>query len=393
MQEKSLRMVGTDKTFFNKLSNTISKLLLPTKLGINNLLITIKRNNVLKAYEQFKDNENDELEKKYDDLFALYLEAIDKNVMDSIYKKVKNNSATDFERDALSRYYLITQLKDSEYVEYKYMKQKYLLELDNENIQLLEKQKIIDRYNKFYVSKMEAIYKGLLKHYSVKLSDNIMPALKEEIYEKIFSTIEEYIEKILPVKIKYSENETYKEVLDAYDKFEKYTVGKLDQNDNIEKKMVLLGISRRLFTHSLPLIVAEQCYIKLLKDTRALIVDTRIKQKQNKAYEILLNIIEEYNIKLLSTKVYWDKPTDSKEYKKFWNKYKKVMELKDSNYLEYLKQREILFIKSDLEKVYSNENKYYKIIKYYKQKLVELGVMREIKNNCKSYGNYVKKVV
>ena len=69
------------------------------------------------------------------------------------------------------------------------------------------------------------------------------------------------------------------------------------------------------------------------------------------------------------------------------------MELKDSNYLEYLKQREILFIKSDLEKVYSNENKYYKIIKYYKQKLVELGVMREIKNNCKSYGNYVKKVV
>ena len=393
MQEKSLRMVGTDKTFFNKLTNTISKLLLPTKLVINNLLITIKRNNVLKAYEQFKDNENDELEKKYDDLFALYLEAIDKNVMDSIYKKVKNNSATDFERDALSRYYLITQLKDTEYVEYKYMKQKYLLELDNENIQLLEKQKIIDRYNKFYVSKMEAIYKGLLKHYSVKLSDNIMPALKEEIYEKIFSTIEEYIEKILPVKIKYSENETYKEVLDAYDKFEKYTVGKLDQNDNIEKKMVLLGISRRLFTHSLPLIVAEQCYIKLLKDTRALIVDTRIKQKQNKAYEILLNIIEEYNIKLLSTKVYWDKPTDREEYKKFWNKYKKVMELKDSNYLEYLKQREILFIKSDLEKVYSNENKYYKIIKYYKQKLVELGVMREIKNNCKSYGNYVKKVV
>ena len=157
--------------------------------------------------------------------------------------------------------------------------------------------------------------------------------------------------------------------------------------------MVLLGISRRLFTHSLPLIVAEQCYIKLLKDTRALIVDTRIKQKQNKAYEILLNIIEEYNIKLLSTKVYWDKPTDREEYKKFWNKYKKVMELKDSNYLEYLKQREILFIKSDLEKVYSNENKYYKIIKYYKQKLVELGVMREIKNNCKSYGNYVKKVV
>ena len=30
--------------------------------------------------------------------------------------------------------------------------------------------------------------------------------------------------------------------------------------------MVLIALSRKLFTHSLPLIVAEQCYIKLLKD-------------------------------------------------------------------------------------------------------------------------------
>ena len=31
--------------------------------------------------------------------------------------------------------------------------------------------------------------------------------------------------------------------------------------------MILLGISRYLFTHSLPLIAAEQCYIQLIKDT------------------------------------------------------------------------------------------------------------------------------
>ncbi len=47
--------------------------------------------------------------------------------------------------------------------------------------------------------------------------------------------------------------------------------------------MLLLGISRRLFTHSLPLSVAEQCYIKLLKDVRSLIVDTRVIKKRRKS--------------------------------------------------------------------------------------------------------------
>ncbi len=61
-------------------------------------------------------------------------------------------------------------------------------------------------------------------------------------------------------------------------------VGKLDTRDNIEKKnMVLLGLSRKLFTHSLPLIVAEQCYEKLLKDARSLVQDTKIATKRRKS--------------------------------------------------------------------------------------------------------------
>ena len=39
--------------------------------------------------------------------------------MDSIYKKVKNNSASEFEKKALSQYYEITRLKEPEYIEYK----------------------------------------------------------------------------------------------------------------------------------------------------------------------------------------------------------------------------------------------------------------------------------
>lgn len=98
MEERSLR-VYTDKTFFTKLTNTITKMLIPTKIGINGMLISIKRNNVLKAYEALQNSENEGdttkkelLQKKYEDIFSLYLEAIDKYVMDSIYKKVKNRN-------------------------------------------------------------------------------------------------------------------------------------------------------------------------------------------------------------------------------------------------------------------------------------------------------------
>lgn len=69
-------------------------------------------------------------------------------------------------------------------------------------------------------------------------------------------------------------------------------------------------MSRRLFTHSLPLTVAEQCYVKLLNDTRDLIIDTRVIKKKEKAYNLLLNLIDEFNLKVLSTKVYWDKANE-----------------------------------------------------------------------------------
>ena len=198
----------------------------------------------------------------------------------------------------------------------------------------------------------------------------------------------------MPLKFKENNTELYKEITNEYESFEKYTVGKLDQNEIIEKNMILLGISRRLFTHSLPLSVAEQCYIKLLKDVRSLIVDTRVIKKQERAYSLLIKLIEEYNVKLLSTKVYWDKPNLRQEYRKFWDKYKELESLKEIDEEKYLKEKEILFISNDLKQVLKNENKYFKIIKFYKNRLVELGVMRNLKNSCNSYaGIYTKQRV
>ena len=54
-------------------------------------------------------------------------------------------------------------------------------------------------------------------------------------------------------------------------------------------------------------------------------MDTKVIRKQEKAYGLLINIIDDYNLRLLSTKIYWDKPSDREEYKKFYAEYKKLM--------------------------------------------------------------------
>jgi hypothetical protein len=394
MGEKSLKITGADKTFLNKLTKTLNRILIPTKIGINGMLIAAKRNSLVKAFEHFSDedlevDEKDAYEKKYEEAYTVYLEALDKYVMDTIYKKVKNNSATDFEKDALSKYYGVIALKENEYVEYKFRKQKYLIELDYETVKNTKKDVTIDRFNKFYVSKMDWIYKGILKNYSIKLADTmkIYDSSKEWIYIKIFNTLEEYIKNILTLKLKIEEEEKYQEIKKEYEKYEEFAVGKLDQRDQIEKNMILLGISRKLFTHSLPLAVAEQCYMKLLKDARALVQDTKIAAKRERAYNMLINLIEEYNIKLLSTKVYWENMKERDSFKKFWQEYKQIETLKEKDFIEYIKRKEILFIKNDMTNIRKEKYDYSRLIKYYKRKLVDYEVMKEI-TGAKSQGTY-----
>ena len=251
---------------------------------------------------------------------------------------------------------------------------------------------MIERYQRFYISKVDTLYKGILKNYSIKVADttNAYDSSKEWIYTKIFYTLEDYIQNILSLKINIGYDKNLESVVSEYEKYESYTIGKLDTRDNIEKNMVLLGISRKLFTHSLPLIVAEQCYEKLLKDARSLVQDTKIATKREKAYSMLINLIEDYNIKLLSTKVYWETPKQREEYKKFWNQYKEISKLKETDFIEYIKEKEILFIKNDMKNLNKGKTDYSKLLKYYKRKLVDYGVMREIRNSYKSEGKYIK---
>ena len=396
MEERSLKITGADKNFLNKITNTLTRILIPTQIGLNGMRISIKRNSLIKAYENYMTDEahydSEEEEKKYESCYEAYLTALDKYVMDSIYKKVKNNTATDFEQDALSRYYEVTSLKENEYVEYKYRKQKYLLELDYEEVNINGKDKVKEKYQKFYINKMDSLYKSILKNYSIKVADTInnYDSTKEWIYTKIFHTLEDYIQNILSIKIEINNDKSVRNIVAEYEKYQSYTVGKLDTKDNIEKNMILLGISRKLFTHSLPLIVAEQCYEKLLKDARSLVQDTKIATRREKAYSMLINLIEDYNVKLLSTKVYWETASQRDEYKKFWAKYQEILKLKETDFIEYVKQKEILFIKNDIKNLKDTKTDYSKLMKYYKRKLVDYGVMKQIKDSYKSMGNYTK---
>lgn len=391
MEERSLRVVGTDKTFFNKLTKTLTKFLIPTQIGINGMRISMKRNALIKAYEATKNIEDgskqDVIEKKYEDAYTTYLEVLDKYVLDTIYKKVKNDTATKLESMALSQYYGIVQLKQSEFVEYKYRKQKYLLELDKETVTNSGKQQTVEKYMQFYIAKQDNLYKGILKNYSIKLADttNVYDSTKDWIYVKIFDTLEDYIKNILPLKMNDSKLE---KVAKEYEKYEKFAVGKLDARDNIEKNMILLGLSRNLFTHSLPLVVAEQCYMKLIKDARCLVQDTKIAAKREKAYTMLLNLIEDYNIRLLATKVYWDNAKDREQFKAFHEKYKEVEKLKEIDFIEYVKQKEILFMKEDMKKLKDEKTDYSKLVKYYKRKLVDYGAMKEIRTFTTEHQKY-----
>lgn len=385
-REKSLRIYDTRKTFFSKLSTTFTKLLTPTKTGLNNLLIGVKRNGVVKYFAQAqncKDEEKKELyEKRFEENYNLYLEAIDGLVMDTIYKKVKASTATDFEKNALSKYYNVIHIKENDELEYKLRKQKYLLELDFNNVKEISKKKQQEAYKELYLSQMEQIFKRLLKHYSMKLSEKLTPIQKDEAYDKIFDTLEDYISNILPLKdIKDEELKKQSSL------FETYEVGKLDQVDILQKRMISLGISRKLFVHSLPLVVAEKCYVKLLKDTRNLIVDTKIARKRENAYQLLIRLFEQYNEKLLAVKIYWDKPESKNEYVKFQDKLKKLENDKETGVENYDIKKQILYIREDSRRLKKYDTKYYRILQFYKTRLISLGDVRNIKNRSKT-GKY-----
>ena len=76
-EERSLKVLANNTTFFNKVSNTLTKLLIPTRIGINGMMINIKRSAAVKAYEQLKEiqdssdvTKKEQLQNRYEESYS-----------------------------------------------------------------------------------------------------------------------------------------------------------------------------------------------------------------------------------------------------------------------------------------------------------------------------------
>ena len=92
----------------------------------------------------------------------------------------------------------------------------------------------------------------------------------------------------------------------------------------------------------------------------------------------------------IETRVYWESQKEKDEYKEFWKQYQEIKKMKETDFIEYVKQKEILFIRNDIKKLNNGKTDFSKLMKYYKRKLVDYGVMRQIQNSCISQGKYTK---
>ena len=388
VRENSLRIYDTKRTFFSKIGSTFSKIFEPTREGINNLIINSKRNNVLKGFkacQNVKEQKKVVVDKNFEMYYTLYMDAIDDLIINTIYKKVRNDVASDFEKEAMGRYYNIIHLKEDDEVEFKIRKQQYLLSLDFDVVKNTKKRKMYEEYLNFYINQQDILYKKILKQYSMKMTEKVEINKKIELYDKIFDIIDEYVKNIVPLK-----KSTDGDILKLYSLYETYEVGKLDQVDSLDKRMILIAMSRKLFTHSLPLVIAEKMYIRTLKDIRNLIVDTKISRKRESAYQLLLKAMEQYVDKLLSVKMYWNSDNDKNFFMEFVNKRKEIENLRNIDHLLYDNKRQILFIKSDMIFLKKYGEKYYRIIRFYKSKLAELDNLRFLNNSYKKMDGNIK---
>lgn len=389
-----------NNNLFNRAIKNFQNVICLSNKGFKGIAIKIKRRNIIREYERYMNiakytnaNKREIIEKKYNVAYDTYLKALNTYITDNIYPKVLENKGSYDENKLIQEYLQIVELKDIDYMEYKYKRQKFLLNRDIYNVLPMENLYLLEMYKRFYVEKMDEIYKTIIKTYSIRLVQNSNDA---EIYDSIYNEIEEYITDIIPYKIQldFEHKKEYNSIIQASKELEKY---KYEANNTnkikyIEKNMLLLSISREIFVHSLPLIAAEQCYIKLLKETRNIIVKPRDFNQQNDAYDLLIKLIESYNIQLLSKKVYWESSSTREEYNKFWKEYQRILKLENIDFEEYKRQRDSLFIYYDLKLLNRvKTNKYEDIKNFYRRKLKELKGLRKLKDKyILLKGKYIK---
>lgn len=384
MAEVQLKLVKrTDDGVFGKAINNLNKMLYSPSGSFFNIAINSKRNSVVKnfilseSYEKMtSDKKRNNLMTKYEKVYESYLEMLERYVTETIYNKAKKKVTSLKENKLLSSYYEVISLKSTDFVEYKYRRQTLLLEMDWDIILATKQNAFVEKYKKFYLSVVSQLYKSLMRHYAVNLTDATKD--KQQTYLHIYNLIEDYVKKVLPYE---EETETNKRIMEIY-KNQIITIDTYNKKSysEIKRSVLLLEISKFIFAYSLPMVALDQCYQELIEASRIAVMNTFLDADKFEVYQLLLDLLESYNVNVLSKKIYWDTDLEKEEYVKFFNKYQEFKKLERIDYAEYIRLREVHFIMNDLAKI-KGDKKFEELRKYYRERMTQQKGFRRLKNS------------
>lgn len=384
MAELQLKVVkNSDNGVFGKAINNFNKVLYSSGGGFFNIFMNSKRSSLLKAYANFEnvtkmstEEKQKTITEKYEKAYENYLNALEKYITETVYTKVKKKVSNIKENNLLSEYYEINSLKGVEYGEYRYRIQLMLLHMDWETIIASKSDAFISKYKKFYVSVVGQVYKSIMRHYAIQITNTTDD--KEKIFNKIYNLTEEYLQNFLP----YTEQtENTKLIMEAYKNYVQKIDGfaRKDFND-LKRELHLLELARKIFTYSLPTLAAEECYFSILQKARIIIMNTYIAADKFGTYNLLLDTLESYHTNVLSQKTVWSNDDEKEKYQKFWNQFLEYKKLERIDFDEYKRLREVLFITREIKEIKKLDKNYDHLLAYYRERMRQQKGLRYFKN-------------
>lgn len=390
MAELQLKVVkNTGDGIWGKAINNFNKVLYSGS-ALYNFVINSKRNALLKAnanYENITNIPNEakrnSVTEKYEKAYDNYLNTLEKYITDTVYNRVQKRVSTIKENKLMSQYYDINSLKGLEYCEYKYRRQMMLLAMDFENVLATKSGYYIEKYTKFYTNVLDGLYRGTMRHYAVRLTNQAED--KSGTFEKIYNLIEDYIKYVLPY---LPQTEERTKILDGYKKYiETIDMYAKKEINSIKRELYLLELGMDIFSYSLPILAAEECYLDLIQRGRLAVPNTYITADKFEMYQLLLDTFENYNYNILARKTVWDNDADKLRFEEFWDKFSEYKKLERVNLEEYKRLREILFVKEDIKYLKSSGQDWKELRSYYRDRMKQLGGLRKFKKHlCKMEG-------
>lgn len=387
MPELQLKVVkNTGDGIWGKALNNLNKVLYSSNGGFFNFVINSKRNALLRAsasYEEIasiaKESKRNSVTEKYEKAYDNYLNTLEKYIKETIYTRAQKRVSTIKENKVLSEYYEINSLKGTEYCEYKYRRQMMLLSMDFENILATKSGYFVEKYEKFYVSVIDQLYKGTMRHYSIKLTNQNED--KNAVYSKIYDLVEGYIKEVLPYVNQTEEvkkiQETYQKYVAVIDMYSKKEI------NTIKRQLYLLELGISIFSYCLPLLATEECYLNIISNARTIIPNMYITADKFEAYELLLDAMESYMYNVLAKKTTWDNEMKKEEFVAFWDKFMQYKKLEKIDLYEYKRLREVLFVTNDIKYLKKQNVPVKELMVYYRDRMKQQGGLRKFKNSVK----------